>query len=182
MLGVTRFADACARSRPTLPDSAQAVRQRVGDIADGRGFCGDGVAAASPRAGIFKNSTTKIVGQQPGDTSPLAKHLFLNPVAIKEVKEFSAPRKGRGAEALLVLGEKAETTQVIRLVPTPMDYWVCTTFPREKRYRSWFLKKHHGPPLTECYRELAQKFPRGLAELPELPEELSGGVIAEGSR
>ena len=132
--------------------------------------------------GILKNATTKIVGQQPGDTSPLAKHLFLNPVAIKEVKEFSAPRKGRGAEALLVVGEKAETTQVIRLVPTATDYWVCTTFPRERRYRSWFLAKHRGRPLIESYRELAQKFPRGLADLPELPEELSGAVIAEGSR
>jgi len=132
--------------------------------------------------GILKNATTKIVGQQPGDTSPLAKHLFLNPMAIKEVKEFSAPRKGRGAEALLVLGEKAETTQVIRLVPTAMDYWVCTTFPRERRYRSWFLNRHHGRPLIESYLELAQKFPRGLADLAELPEELSGAVVAEGSR
>ncbi len=132
--------------------------------------------------GILKNATTKIVGQQPGDTSPLAKHLFLNPVAIKEVKEFSAPRKGRGAEALVVLGEKAETTQVIRLVPTPMDYWVCTTFPRERRYRNWFLNKHKDRPLIESYRELAQKFPRGLADLTELPEELSGAVIAGGSR
>jgi hypothetical protein len=132
--------------------------------------------------GILKNATTKIVGQQPGDTSPLAKHLFLNPVAIKEVKEFSAPRKGRGAEALLVLGEKAETTQLIRLVPTPIDYWVCTTFPRERRYRSWFLAKYRGRLLIECYRELGQKFPRGLADVSELPEELSGAVIAEGSR
>ena len=132
--------------------------------------------------GILKNATTKIVGQQPGDTTPLAKHLFLNPVAINEVKEFSAPRKGRGAEALLVLGEKAETTQVIRLVPTPIDYWVCTTFPRERRYRNWFLNQRRGRPLIDCYRELAQKFPQGLADLQELPEELSGAVLSEGSR
>jgi hypothetical protein len=129
--------------------------------------------------GILKNATTKIVGQQPGNTTPLEKHLSLNPIAIKEVKEFSAPRKGRAAEALLVLGEKAETTQVIRLVPTPIDYWVCTTFPRERRYRSWFLNKHRGRSLIECYQELAQKFPQGLAEVRELPEELSGAVIAE---
>lgn len=122
------------------------------------------------------------MGQQPGDTTPLAKHLFLNRPAINEVKEFSAPRKGRGAEALLVLGEKAETTQVIRLVPTPVDYWICTTFPRERRYRSWYLNKHSGRPLIECYQELAQKFPQGLADLPELPEELSGAVLAEPAR
>ena len=132
--------------------------------------------------GILKNATTKIVGQQPGDTVPLAKHLFLNRPAINEVKEFSAPRKGRGAEALLVLGEKAETTQVIRLVPTPVDYWICTTFPRERRYRSWYLNKHSGRPLIECYQELAQKFPQGLADLPELPEELSGAILAEPAR
>jgi hypothetical protein len=127
--------------------------------------------------GILKNATTKIIGQQPGDTTPLEKHLFLNPVAIHEVKQFSAPRKGQGAEMLLVLGEKAETTQVIRIVPTALDYWVCTTFPRERRYRTWFLQENRERSLLECYEELAQKFPQGLAGLPELPEELSGAVL-----
>ena len=127
--------------------------------------------------GILKNATTKIIGQQPGDTKPLEKYLFLNPVAIHEVKQFSAPRKGQGTDMLLVLGEKAETTQVIRIVPTALDYWVCTTFPRERRYRAWFLEKNHGRPLLECYEELARKFPQGLAGLPELPEELSGEVL-----
>ncbi len=127
--------------------------------------------------GILKNATTKIVGQQPGDTLPLTRHLALNPVAINEIKQFGAPRKGRGAEALLVLGEKAETTQVIRMVPTPLDYWIATTFPRERRYRSWFLRKNKGRPLPESYQELAGKFPQGLADLAELPEEISGAVL-----
>jgi type IV secretory pathway VirB4 component len=123
--------------------------------------------------GILKNSTTKIIGQQPGDTAPLVKHLSLNPAAVNEVKEFSAPRKGLYAQALLVLGEKAETTQTIRLVPTPLDYWICTTFPRERRYRHWFLRRNQGKPLIECYQELAKKFPQGLADVPPLPEESS---------
>ncbi|HUY13190.1 MAG TPA: hypothetical protein VMX16_06090 [Terriglobia bacterium] len=127
--------------------------------------------------GILKTATTKIVGQQPGDTLPLARHLALNPVAINEIKQFGAPRKGRGADALLVLGEKAETTQVIRMVPTPLDYWIATTFPRERRYRSWFLRKNRGRPLLESYQELAGKFPQGLGDLAELPEEISGAVL-----
>jgi hypothetical protein len=127
--------------------------------------------------GILKNATTKIIGQQPGDTMPLEKHLFLNPVAIHEVKQFSAPRKGQGTDMLLVLGEKAETTQVIRIVPTAIDYWVCTTFPRERRYRTWFLQKNRGRSLLESYEDLAGKFPQGLAGLAELPEELSGAVL-----
>jgi type IV secretory pathway VirB4 component len=129
--------------------------------------------------GILKNASTKIVGQQPGDVGPLVSHLFLNPVALNEVKRLSAPRKGQSADALLVLGEKAETTQIIRIVPTAVEYWVCTTFPRERKYRSWFLDKFRGRPHLENYKALAERFPQGLADIPPLPEELSGGVAKE---
>ena len=129
--------------------------------------------------GILRNASTKIIGQQPGDMSPLVNHLYLNPVALNEVKRFSAPRKGECADALLVLGEKAETTQTIRIAPTATDYWVCTTFPRERRYRAWVLKKFAGQPLLETYQELARRFPHGLADVPPLPEEISGAVTGE---
>ena len=75
---------------------------------------------SSPRvhgAGIVKNSTTKIVGQQPGDVSALREHLHLNETALNQIKHFSAPVKGKRADALLVIGEKADTTHTIRMVP-----------------------------------------------------------------
>ena len=128
--------------------------------------------------GILKNATTKIVGQQPGDVGPLATHLSLNAVALNEIKLFNAPRKGQYAEVLLVLGDKADTTETIRIVPTPIDYWICTTFPRERRYRTWSLKTRQHQPLLESYRELGQKFPQGLADVQPLAEELSGEVNA----
>jgi len=126
--------------------------------------------------GILKNANAKIIGQQPGDVSPLIQHLFLNPVALNEVKRFSSPRKGDSADALLVLGEKADTTQTIRITPTALDYWICTTYPRERRYRAWVLTKLADRPPIEAYQELAKKFPRGLADTPSLPEEISGAV------
>jgi hypothetical protein len=129
--------------------------------------------------GILKNASTKIIGQQPGDMSPLVNHLYLNPVALNEVKRFGAPRKGESADALLVIGERAETTQTIRIVPTAVDYWVCTTFPRERRYRAWLLKELADRPLLERYQELARKFPHGLAEVAPLPEEISRAVTGE---
>jgi type IV secretory pathway VirB4 component len=131
--------------------------------------------------GILKNASTKIVGQQPGDVSALVNHLSLNPVAVGQVKEFGAPRKGRSADVLLVIGEKAETTQTIRIVPTPLSYWICTTFPRERKYRNWFLNKSVSGPLLERYQELAKRFPQGLADMAPLPEELSGAVAAMAS-
>jgi hypothetical protein len=132
--------------------------------------------------GIVKNASIKVVGQQPGDMKPLQDHLYLGPVAVNEIKRFSAPRKGRSAEVLLVLGEKAETTQTIRLVPTPVEYWVCTTFPRERAYRKYFLERHADRPLIEVYEELAIRFPAGRAEVPQLPEEISGALLKSMER
>jgi type IV secretory pathway VirB4 component len=126
--------------------------------------------------GIIKNSTTKIIGQQRGDLSVLANHLYLNDVVLREIKALAPPRKGRSAETLLAIGEKAERTQIVRLVPTPLDYWICTTYQRERMYRRFFMSQHRERPLLESYRELASRFPRGLAESAELPEEASGAV------
>lgn len=126
--------------------------------------------------GILKNASIKIIGQQPGDTSALREHLFLNETALSTVKRFSAPSKGRYADALIVIGEKAETTHTIRMVPTPLEYWVTTTYPRERHYRAWWLRQHLDLPLIEAYRQLAETFPNGLSEVDPLEEELSGGV------
>jgi hypothetical protein len=65
-------------------------------------------------------------------------------------------------------------------VPTPLSYWICTTFPRERKYRTWFLHKSVDS-LLECYQELAKRFPQGLADVAPLPEELSGEVAAAAS-
>ncbi len=126
--------------------------------------------------GIVRNVSTKIIGRQPGDVTPLATHLALNQVALHEIKQLSAPRKGRSADVLLVIGENAETTQTVRLVPTCVEYWVCTTFPRERAYRKYFFVRNRHKPLLEVYEELAKRFPNGLAEVPPLPEEVSGVV------
>lgn len=126
--------------------------------------------------GIVKNSHTKLIGQQPGDMSALETQLHLNDVALSAIKRFNAPQKGRYAEMLLVIGEKSETTQTVRLVPTPVDYWICTTYPRERAYRRWFLNKKQEEPLLACYEQLAERFPQGLAGVDPLPEEISGSV------
>ncbi|MCZ2078317.1 MAG: hypothetical protein LC130_25380 [Bryobacterales bacterium] len=126
--------------------------------------------------GIVRNVSTKIIGRQPGDVTPLATHLALNQVALQEIKQLSAPRKGRSADVLLVIGEKAETTQTVRLVPTGIEYWVCTTFPRERAFRRYFFDRNQARPAFDLYQELARRFPNGLADVSPLPEEVCGAV------
>jgi hypothetical protein len=105
----------------------------------------------------------------------------LNETALNQIKHFSAPVKGKRADALLVIGEKADTTHTIRMVPTPIDYWIMTTYARERAYRSWCLEQHKGLSRIEGYRHLANAFPFGLANLDPLTEELSGEV-AKGAK
>ena len=135
--------------------------------------------ATEPRphgAGIIKNTHIKFIGSQSGDLGVLEKQIFLNEVALNAIKRLGTPKKGQHGEMLLVIGEKAETTQVVRFVPTPLDIWICSTYPRERIYREWFLRAHADRILAENYRDLATRFPRGLASLAPLPEELSGEV------
>ena len=139
---------------------------------------------ASPRvhgAGIVKNSSTKIIGQQPGDMRALRDHLHLNETALNQIKHFSAPVKGKSADALIAIGEKAETTHTIRMAPTPVDYWIMTTYARERVYRSWWMGQRKEVALIDAYFALADRFPFGLADVDPLPEEVSGEV-ARGAR
>ena len=125
-------------------------------------------------AGIVKNATTKIIGKQPGDMTALREHVHLNETALNQIKTFAHPKKGHSAEFLIAIGEKAESTHAIRIVPSAVDYWITTTYARERWFRKWWLRQHRQLPLIQAYEELAAQYPRGLAELAPLPVELSG--------
>jgi type IV secretory pathway VirB4 component len=127
-------------------------------------------------AGIVKNATTKIIGKQPGDMTALREHVHLNETALNQIKTFAHPKKGHSAEFLIAIGEKAESTHAIRIVPSPVDYWITTTYARERTYRMWWMWKHASMARIAAYEALAERFPQGMAELAPLKEELSGEV------
>src|SRR5260370_9700823 len=110
--------------------------------------------------------------------SVLEHQLHLNEVGLAAIKRFTSPQKGRYAEMLLVIGEKSEATQTVRLVPTPVDYWVCTTYPRASAYRTRYLRQQRQKSFLACYVELARKVPQGLPTLPPLPDDVSSAVHA----
>jgi type IV secretory pathway VirB4 component len=171
---------------PVVVQLYRTARKRNGSIwgfsQTAEDFVGSASNPIAHGAGILKNCTTKIIGQQPGDTRALREHLHLNETALNQIKRFSAPAKGKSSEALLVVGEKAETTHTIRIAPTALDYWITTTYPRERVYRAWWLARNRERPLLDAYRELAAGFPQGLADMNPLPEEISGEVTREVSR
>src|SRR6266851_3521778 len=128
-------------------------------------------------AGIVKNATTKIIGKQPGDMTALREHVHLNETALNQIKTFAHPKKGHSAEFLIAVGEKAESTHSIRIVPSAVDYWITTTYARERTFRKWWMRKHQVLAPIEAYEQLAAEYPRGLAEIPPLAVETSGRVL-----
>ncbi len=127
-------------------------------------------------AGIVKNATTKIIGKQPGDMTALREHVHLNETALNQIKTFAHPKKGHSAEFLIAIGEKAESTHAIRIVPSAVDYWITTTYARERSFRKWWLTRNEELPRIAAYELLAKQYPRGLAEVGLLAVELSGEV------
>ena len=131
-------------------------------------------------AGILRNTSVKIIGQQPGDVSPLVDHLGLNTVAVNEVKRFAAPRKGRSAEVLLVLGKNQRPP---RRSASFLRRSIIGSRPHirgsEPTAPSFLRRERTGQQtLIDLYRNLAERFPQGLAEVEVLPEEASGAVQA----
>ena len=108
----SRFTRVGGLRRSVVPHGTQSAAPSVWGISQTlEDFVGTKQKPKEHGAGILRNTSVKVIGQQPGDVSPLIDHLGLNEVALNEIKRFSAPRKGRSAEILLVLGEKSETTR-----------------------------------------------------------------------
>ena len=129
---------------------------------------------------ILATTAVKMIGRQKGNFDVLRQFLHLNETTLNRVKGLGMTEKGKKSEFLIVIGEKAETTHSLYIVPTPLEYWLLTTYPRERWYRQWWLATNPHFSLVERYEELANKFPHGLSELPELPEERSGEVSRLG--
>jgi hypothetical protein len=126
---------------------------------------------------ILTTTATKLIGRQKGNVDVLRKFVHLNETAIHRVKHLGMTEKGKKSEFLLVIGEKAETTHSLHIVTTPLEYWLLTTFAREKWYRQYWLMKHSDLSKTAAYERLAATFPNGISALDELPEERSGEVM-----
>jgi hypothetical protein len=144
-----------------------AISQSVED------FCGT-VDKPNPIGGAILGSTAiRLIGRQKGDLNVLKKFLHMDDPTINHIKTLAMTEKGKYSEFVIQQGDNTHTIQVR---PVGIEYWLTTTYPREKTYREWFL--HQGTEgQTQMYTTLTKKFPQGLSQLDELPEEKSGEVF-----
>jgi hypothetical protein len=77
---------------------------------------------------VVKNAHMKILlRQDPSDLKLLKEVLRLRDAEVLAIEAFSKDEeKRKESQALLIVGAVHGT---IRLVPSPMDYWICTSEP-----------------------------------------------------
>jgi type IV secretory pathway VirB4 component len=77
---------------------------------------------------ILKNSHTKLILRQDrSDLKLLKESLNLSDAEVTSIEEFSKDQDKRcDSQCLMLVGNIHGT---VRLIPSPMDYWICTTEP-----------------------------------------------------
>ncbi|HEY9789371.1 MAG TPA: hypothetical protein V6D22_03160, partial [Candidatus Obscuribacterales bacterium] len=100
---------------------------------------------------VVKNAHMKLLlRQDPSDLRLLKETLRLTDAEVAAVENFTKDEeKRRDSQALLIVGGVHGT---IRLVPSPMDYWICTSEPIKDiptRRRMIEEVKHKHPQLND---------------------------------
>jgi type IV secretory pathway VirB4 component len=108
---------------------------------------------------ILNNTATKLVMLQKGDTKVLTETLKLNSTELKLIQSLEQ-RKGLYSEGFFIAGE---TRQVIRIQPSPLEYWISTSDARDNQ----FIKKllGDGKSLQDALIQAAEVAPFGVAQL-----------------
>jgi hypothetical protein len=121
---------------------------------------------------ILTTTAMKMIGRQKGNLNVLRDFVHLNETTINYIKNLPMTEKGKKSEFLGVIGEKAETTFSFEVITTPLEYWLMTTYSRDKDLRRYWLRGECSVEERQSrYALLAAKYPHGTAGLDTLPEE-----------
>jgi len=129
--------------------SAIAISQNVDDFAKSR------VASA-----ILPNTAIKwVLSQRGADTVRLKEVLQLNDNELEWIGSLHQER-GLYSQAFLIAGENHA---VVTIEPTPLEYWIATTDPRDLAKFEEEARRNSGQSTLEILERLADVYPRGIA-------------------
>src|SRR5258708_24001548 len=135
MLVLARFSNAGAGSGSTIPHGTQTKFECGGDQPKFRRLRRLGVPATRARTRDPQERHHENCRTTAGRRDCLGESSLSEFRGNQRDQAVWRSAQGPECRGLMVLGEKAETTQTIRIVPTALGYVICTTFPREREYR-----------------------------------------------
>ena len=105
---------------------------------------------------ILNNTGTKFVMLQRGDSEILANALKLNSQELALIHSLEQ-RKGEFSEGFMIEGDHR---QVVRIFPSPFEYWLSTSDARDNRYLE--ALRCEGKTLVEAIEHAASEYPNGI--------------------
>lgn len=107
---------------------------------------------------ILNNTATKFVMLQRGDSEVLRNALKLNDQQLGLIHSLKQ-RKGEFSEGFMIEGD---SRQVVRIHPSPLEYWLSTSDAQDNKYLADLIEKE-GLALTAAIEKASQLLPKGSA-------------------
>lgn len=107
---------------------------------------------------IMNNTATKFILLQRGDSEILKNALKLNSQELNLIFSLEQ-RKGEFSEGFMIEGDHR---QVIRIYPSPFEYWLSTSDASDNRYIQEL--RESGLSLVEAIGKAAVIYPNGIAQ------------------
>lgn len=117
------------------------------------------IVASGLGPAILNNTATKLVMMQKGNTQILKEQLKLNSQELRLIQSLEQ-RMGIFSEGFLMAGE---TRLVVRFRPSPLEYWISTSDPRDNRFLQNIRDK--GYSLEAALFKASELAPCGVAAL-----------------
>ncbi|MBL7670335.1 MAG: TraC family protein [Bdellovibrionaceae bacterium] len=115
------------------------------------------IIASGMGPAILNNTATKLVMLQKGDTNVLKEALKLNSQELRLIQSLEQ-RKGQFSEGFLMEGE---SRQVIRIEPSPLEYWISTSDARDNQFLNQLRNEGHS--LESALIKAAELAPFGVS-------------------
>jgi len=140
------FMEYCARTLRKTGSGITFITQGVEEI------------IASPiGSAILNNTATKFVMLQRGDSEILKNTLKLNGQELSLIHSLEQ-RKGEFSEGFMIEGDHR---QVVRIYPSPFEYWLSTSDAQDNQHLAELQKQGH--PLVVAIEKAALEYPHGIA-------------------
>ncbi len=107
---------------------------------------------------IMNNTATKFILLQRGDSEILKNALKLNSQELSLIYSLEQ-RKGEFSEGFMIEGDHR---QVIRIYPSPFEYWLSTSDSSDNRYLQEL--RETGLSLVEAIEMAARTYPNGIGQ------------------
>jgi type-IV secretion system protein TraC len=141
------FMEYCARTLRKTGSGITFITQGVEEIVD---------SPIGPA--IMNNTATKFILLQRGDSEILKNALKLNSQELNLVFSLEQ-RKGEFSEGFMIEGDHR---QVIRIYPSPFEYWLSTSDASDNHYIQELRNK--GMSLVQAIEEAARTHPNGISQ------------------